>query len=80
MKYPTMEQVESARIMQLCEWTRFLPSPGQNAIGKDEAWFNDETFDSIMQREVAVMDRILERQKELGGWTPQISKSLGWGR
>ena len=74
-----MEQVEGADIVQLCRWSRFLPSPGQNAIGKDESWFDNETFETLMQREAAVMNRILERQKELGGMTPEISKRIGWG-
>ena len=29
--------------------------------------------------EVKAMNRIVERFKELGGFTPEISKRLGWG-
>lgn len=71
MKYPTIEQVKSADVIQLCKWTRFLPSPGANDIGEEE-------FKEAIKREAEVMDRILERQKELGGWTPYVSKLIGW--
>jgi hypothetical protein len=28
--------------------------------------------------QITIMNRICERLKELGGFTPEISKSLGW--
>ena len=69
--YPTMEQVESAAQMQLCEWYRFLKSPGSDAIGSS-------IFQQVMDREKPIMDRIVKRVKEEGGFTPAISKALGW--
>lgn len=71
MNYPTPEQVESADRLQLCKWTRFLPSPGMYAVGRDD-------FQEIMERQGAIMDSICARLKELGGFTPGISKSLGF--
>ncbi len=73
MKYPTMSQVEKAEITQLCRWTRFLPSAGTSALNGPR-----EEFEEISAYESDVMDLILERQKELGGMTPEISKSIGW--
>lgn len=29
--------------------------------------------------EVKIMNRIVERFKDLGGFTPEISKRIGWG-
>jgi DNA-binding ferritin-like protein len=41
------------------------------AIGRDN-------FEAVKEQEVAVMDRIAERFKEVGGFTPEISKHIGW--
>jgi len=78
MNYPTIKEVEEASRNRLLKWTRFLPSPGQNAIGKPESWFDNESFEIVMEREARIMDRILERQKETGGITPELSKAVGW--
>ena len=71
MLYPTLKEVEKTSRVQLARWYRFLPSPGNAAIGK-------KTFEKILGEEKAVMDRICERFKELGGMTSEISKILGW--
>lgn len=71
MRYPTMDEVNAADRMQICRWVRFLDSPGIFAVGHPD-------FDAILEREVAIMDRICERLKEFGGFTPGISKTLGW--
>lgn len=71
--YPTLELVEAADIVQLCTWTRFLASPGAGAINKSR-----NTFYAVMGEEVKILERIMERQKELGGWTPELSKLIGW--
>lgn len=73
MKYPTMEEVEAADHEQICRWWRFLKSPGQGAIGKDRP-----LFEEIGQRELDVMNRIAKRLEEFGGFTPAISKRIGW--
>ena len=64
MKYPTTEEVNQATRFQICGWYRFLPSPDFEGIY------------AIEQRKI--MDRICERFKILGGFTPEISKRLGW--
>ena len=69
--YPTIEQVNAANHYQICSWYRFLESPGTRAIGKDN-------FQEVLEAEVKIMNRIAERLKEFGGFTPEISKSLGW--
>lgn len=71
-QYPTMEQAEKASRFQLGRWSRFLPSPGQGAIDTDH-------FEESMAGEKIVMDRILERFGEGGGWSPGLSKEIGWG-
>ena len=71
MTYPTDEQIESATHQQLCGWWRFLPGPGAAAIGKPD-------FETVLNREAAAMERIGARMKEFGGFTPAISKELGW--
>ena len=73
MEYPTIEEVEKASHEQICRWWRFLKSPGQSAIGKGRP-----LFEEIGQREMLVMNRIAERLKEFGGFTPTISKRIGW--
>ena len=73
MKYPTLKEVNAASHYRICFWWRFLPSPGTSAIGRSEA-----VFQQILGTEVLVMNRIAERFKELGGFTPEISKSIGW--
>ena len=72
MKYPKMEEVERANHLELCRWYRFLPSPGSSAVARDD-------FDVVMEAEIKVMDRLIQRVKDFGGFTPEISKQLGWG-
>lgn len=71
MNYPTLEQVESADREQICRWWRFLPSPGTRAIG-------EHNFEEILTIEAAVMDKIAERFKQVGGFNPELSKHIGW--
>ena len=68
---PTLDQINAASHYQICAWYRFLPSPGTSAIGKSN-------FQEVLNAEVLLMNRIAERLKEFGGFTPEISKSLGW--
>ena len=70
MKYPTIEQVKEADRVQLGTWYRFLPSPGWDHVGCTD-------FPDSLQREAEVMNLICERFKEMGGWTPGISKEVG---
>ena len=69
--YPSLEAVNGANREQICTWYRFLPSPGSSAIGQ-------KNFQDVLDAESPIMDRIFERFKELGGFTPEISKSIGW--
>lgn len=65
MKYPTVEEVQKATHMELCRWYRFLPSPGMSAPKYSE-------------QEAKVMLLIADRLEGFGGFTPEISKALGW--
>ena len=71
--YPTIEAVNKADRYQICYWWRFLPSPGMKAVNKSSA-----EFTKVLEAEAPIMDRIAERFKEMGGFTPEISKSIGW--
>lgn len=71
VKYPTLEEVEQANREQICRWWRFLKSPGQEAIGQPN-------FEQVLEQQKRIMDRIAERFQELGGFTPEISKRIGW--
>jgi len=71
--YPTIEDVNSASRYMICYWNRFLPSPGTSALKKSY-----EEFGVVLEQEVVIMKRICERFKELGGFTPEISKQIGW--
>lgn len=71
MRYPKINEVEDASRMQLCRWHRFLPSPGQSAIG-------NSNFNEVLEHEAKIQSRISERLAELGGFTVEISKALGW--
>ena len=71
MKYPTAEEVEAADRTTVCQWWRFLDSPGMWAIGKPE-------FESVLMEEARIMDAISKRLTYLGGFTPKISKAIGW--
>jgi len=75
MIYPTFEEVNIATHEQLCEWHRFLESPGLSALNMP-----DEMFDIIMMHELKIQARIKERLHVFGGFTPEISKSIGWIR
>ena len=66
-----MQEVEKADRYQICKWHRFLPSPGERHIGK-------ENYSLVVEREVEINKRLWERFVELGGFTPEISKSIGW--
>lgn len=72
MSYPSLEDVEIADRVQLGRWWRFLPSPGLEHVGKDD-------FSKHHIAEVAIMDRIVDRFNEMGGWTAEISKTVGLG-
>lgn len=69
--YPTLVEVEQADRMQLCAWWRFLPSPGTRAMDTPE-------FERVLAEEAVVMECIAQRFREVGGFTPEISKALGW--
>jgi len=75
MKYPSMSSVEQADREQICRWHRFLSSPGWDALNKIM-----EDFQKQMDAEAKIMDRIEERFKEMGGFTPELSKKIGWDK
>ena len=71
MTYPELPEVEAADTVTLARWCRFLPSPGMNAVERDD-------FETVIIEQAVVMNRITERFKEAGGWTPELSKAVGW--
>lgn len=73
MEYPTLEQVEVADHEQFCRWYRFLPPPGARAIGP-----NTNKFYNALCDDAKIIDRIVKRVMEFGGFTPEISKKIGW--
>lgn len=73
MKYPTLAEVDGASRYQLARWSRHLPSPGMTALDADEG-----TFQKTLDAEVAVMNHILAKFGEAGGWDPALSKMVGW--
>ncbi len=72
MNYPTLQQVETADREQLAEWYRGLQSPGW-------AYLNNPDFNKKLEEETEIMDLICVRFKEIGMFTPELSKKLGWG-
>jgi hypothetical protein len=73
MQYPTLEEVEMADRIQLARWYRFLPSPGRSSVGQD--W---KTFRHNAASQNVILQRIISRFNEMGGFTPEISKAIGW--
>ena len=71
MRYPTLDQINEANHEDICRWWRFLPSPGSSVIGTGK-------FGESLEDEVLLMNRIAERLKEFGGFTPEISKWIGF--
>lgn len=69
--YPDLVAVETADKFQLARWMRFLPSPGEAAVGTAE-------FDTAFAQEAKVLEAIIARFAQSGGWTPEISKAVGW--
>lgn len=78
-QYPTMEQVAAADRVQLARWYRFLSSPGQNHLDLlHSSGAITEAFSTVRDNEVLVMNQICERFNAMGGFTPEISKQIGW--
>jgi hypothetical protein len=71
MTYPTEKQVSTATHLELCRWYRFLASPGMSAIGTVD-------YDDTLRHETRILNLIVERVKEFGGFTASISKMIGW--
>ncbi len=72
MQYPNLKEVENADLRTLCKWWRFLPPLGQS--GADAA--TSEEFQRVLKEHAAIIVRIGERIKGLGGMTPEISESI----
>jgi hypothetical protein len=86
MKYPTMQDVEAADKVQLAQWHRFLPSPGQVLYSAKEptrklypsaALESDDEWNERYDREFAILARITARLTDAGGWDAQLSKEVG---
>lgn len=80
LPYPTLDEVNAADHMQICRWYRFCGSPASAIINRPGKWTETRQVqaDEATAREVPIMNRIAERLKEFGGFTPKISKALGW--
>lgn len=74
MKYPTHEEIEAAGHVELARWARFLPSPGISALDA-----LPEEFTKVLAEQRLAFDHIMERFRAFGGWTPEVSKAVGWG-
>lgn len=77
MNYPTLDEVADATAYQLGRWSRFLKSPGMSLLDLGES-YTREQLEEVMAKEAEIMDAILIRFRALGGWTPELSKSIGW--
>jgi hypothetical protein len=73
LKYPDMGHVQTANRLKLAMWCRFLPSPGSAWIAKSPV-----VFDTEMAKESCILEAIRTRFNFLGGWSPAVSKKLGW--
>jgi len=71
MEYPTQQKIDAASKEQLGRWIRFLPSPGMAHIGSMD-------FETNMQHEIEILNRIIKLFNDSGGWTPELSKKVGW--
>lgn len=76
MNYPTAHQVENASKAKLGAWLRFLPSPGMGVLVGQAGDTNE--FQALIDREQRILKRIQDRFDDLGGWTPALSKLIGW--
>lgn len=65
--YPTMNEVETASHVQLGRWWRFLRSPRMSDLFYKES-----------EKEREILNRICDRFQELGGFTEEVSKEVGW--
>jgi len=75
MKYPTLEEVNTASHRELARWYRFLPSPGLNAINDG---LPRKDWEKVVEQECAIMNTIIERFSAMGGFNPALSKKIGW--
>jgi hypothetical protein len=81
MNYPTLSEVDAADHEQLGRWYRFLPSPGDTFLrnnGPDLDSVEQDCYQLHLDSEIAIMNRICERFKALGMFTPELSKKVGW--
>lgn len=74
MTYPTDAEIESADHVTLARWYRFLRSPGMSVIDHPNATERERIRVDQMNK----LDRIIARFNGAGGWTPAISKTVGW--
>lgn len=72
--YPTIEEVKKATYYQICNWYRHLKSPGSDLSNS----LSNEEFSKRISEQTEVMNLICEKYKDGGGFTPELSKSIGW--
>ncbi len=66
-----MKEVEAMSHFQLARMYRFQGSAGRDAVGKSN-------FEEILQEQLKIQERMLERFEKMGGWNPALSKQVGW--
>jgi hypothetical protein len=69
MRYPSLQEIEKAELLQLARWSRFLPEPGSNHVGSPDHWEMSDLEDRIRQE-------INKRLYKLGGITVEIEHML----
>lgn len=67
MRYPTIEQIKQADRLTVCRWWRFLPLDWGLKASNDDV-------DKALELQKTLGDRF----KEVGGFTSEISKQIGW--
>lgn len=66
--YPkTIEEIKSADRETICRWWRFLPLNWASEV-------TNEDFEKAMELNNALSNRF----DEVGGFTPSLSKKIGW--
>lgn len=68
MTYPkTIEEIRNADKITVCRWHRFATTDGMLSICNDD-----------LDKAIAMNNELYNRVHELGGFTPEISKQIGW--
>ena len=79
MHYPTLTEVEAADRLQLAKWYRFLPLPIMFwMLAKKKKDTDEFAMRDTHDRYTEIMDCIVKRFVEAGGWDVELSEQVGW--